>query len=638
MRTLILLEILEKHDRPVSKTVLAKKMNLSESTIRNIVRDSNKEGEKSGFQIELIRGQGYVLHVKNQSSFEQFRSQNENLDRDVYNQEQRINMIIAYLLQVEDFITIDQIANSIEVSRNTIIKDLKKVTKILQDSDLTLEKKAHYGLRIVGEESDYRRAFSKYVLTDYYLTPIQEFKEFRDLFDLDELRTIVHDALQANELKMNDVAFENVVRHIRILIFRALRNNFVSSYQHLKVKPSKVYYQVANKIIEWIHGKYDIELPSSEAMFLSAHIEGKTSVGNINDEEKQKVEKQLKLILKKLDNEFSTYFENDQVLRNDLLFHMLPLMKRLYYNMQLKNPLVEEIYSKYANVFVIAFRFSELVEKQYGYQMSRDEMGYVALHFAAHLERIKSLSLGKYKRIVVICTTGGGSAELLRLNLENIFSNAYIVTASINNFKQYKNDPPDLFLSTVPMESTFCNVPIIHIREWIDEEEMRRIKDIVSFQIKHKKSNTSSITGLKDLFHEDIFHRTSCKDNYLELLNERAHELVEAGYAVQGFPKSVLEREEKFTTVYRNGVAGPHAMKLDAIKDSVSVTICDEPLEYQGRSIQIIFLINLKSGHLFLHKELSRLLLRLMDNDHLRHRLIQTKNFRQFMAELEVLI
>lgn len=90
--------------------------------------------------------------------------------------------------------------------------------------------------------------------------------------------------------------------------------------------------------------------------------------------------------------------------------------------------------------------------------------------------------------------------------------------------------------------------------------------------------------------------------------------------------------------MYRNGVAGPHAMKLDAIKDSVSVTICDEPMEYQGRSIQIIFLINLKSGHLFLHKELSRLLLRLMDNDHLRQRLIQTKNFRQFMAELEVLI
>lgn len=637
MRTLILIGILAAHDRPVSKSTLVKEMNLSESSIRNVVREANQEGKKCGFEIELIRGQGYVLHVKSESLFETFK-QRETQAKDIYNPEQRVNLIIAFLLQAEAFSTIDQIAESIEVSRNTVIKDLKQAEKILQDFDLKIEKKTHFGLRVMGDESDYRRAFSKFVLTDYYLAPIKEFKDFRDLFDLDQLREVVRSALLANDLVMNDVAFENVVRHVRILIFRSLRNNFVSNYQHLKVESDQAYHRVARHIIEWIEECYAIELPKSEALFLSAHLEGKTRVGNINSEEKESIGKQLKSILEQLDHEFSTYFANDQVLRDDLLFHMLPLMKRLYYNMQLENPLVEEIYSKYANVFVIAFRFSELIEKQYGYQMSRDEVGYVALHFAAHLERIKSLSLGKYKRIVVLCTTGGGSAELLRLNLEQIFSNAYITTAPINNFKQhYKKDLPDLFLSTVPIESSYQDVPIIHIREWIDEEEIRRIKDIVSFQVKHK-SNNNSITLLKDLFKEDLFYRESCKTDYLDLLKCRATDLVERGYAIHSFPASVLEREKKFTTVYRNGVAGPHAMKLDAYSDSISVTICEEPMVWQGRSIQLIFLINLKSGHLFLHKELSRLLLRLMEHDHLRQRLIQAKNFRQFMAELKMLM
>ncbi len=631
-----LLGILEKDDRPVTKAVLSEKMDLSESSIRNIVRDSNQIGSKNGFQIELIRGQGYVLHITSREGYDQFV--HKAMQRsEIYNPQQRVNLIISFLLQAEDYVTIDQIATSMDVSRNTIVKDLKEVEKQVSAADLFLEKKVHYGLRVLGEESDYRRAFSKYVLTDYYLTPVKEFKTFRHVFNLDELRKIVNEALMVNDLKMSDVAFENVVRHIRILIFRSLKSNFVSSYKHLKVEPDKAYFQVAEQIVTWINKKYDVVLPQSEMMFLAAHISGKVSIGKIDDQEKAEIDNQLGDILQTLDRAFSTYFTNDAVLRNDLLFHMLPLMKRLYYNMQLENPLVEEIYSKYANVFVIAFRFSELIEKQYGYQMSRDEVGYVAIHFAAHLERIKSVSLEKYKRIVVICTTGGGSAELLRLSLENIFSNAYISTASINNFKQYKDDPPDLFLSTVPMEASYAQVPIIQINEWIDENEMRRIKDIISFQIYHKLDN-QEITSLKDLFNEDIFYRGESDIDYLSLLKLRANDLVTKGYAVDHFPESVLEREKKFTTVYRSGVAGPHAMKLDAIKDAVSVTLLPEPIYYNERMIQIIFLINLKSGHLFLHKELSRLLMRLMDHDYIRQRLIQTKNFRQFMAELELLI
>ncbi|MBM7539949.1 BglG family transcription antiterminator [Amphibacillus cookii] len=636
MRTMTLLGILEKYDRPVTKVILSERMNLSESSIRNVVRDSNQIGEKNGFQIELIRGQGYVLHITSRERYDQFVV-NETHRSEMYNPEQRVNFIISFLLQAENYVTIDQIATHMDVSRNTIVKDLKEVEKKVAASDLFLEKKVHYGLRVLGEESDYRRAFSKYVLTDYYLTPVKEFKTFRSLFNLDELRKVVNEALMANDLKMSDVAFENVVRHIRILIFRSLKSNFVSSYKHLKVEPEKGYYQVAEQIVTWINKKYDVVLPQSEMMFLAAHISGKVSIAKIDDQEKAEIDNQLGEILQTLDSAFSTYFTNDPVLRNDLLFHMLPLMKRLYYNMQLENPLVEEIYSKYANVFVIAFRFSELIEKKYGYQMSRDEVGYVAIHFAAHLERIKSVSLEKYKRIVVICTTGGGSAELLRLNLENIFSNAYISTASINNFKQYKDDPPDLFLSTVPMEASYAQVPIIQINEWIDEDEIRRIKDIISFQIHHKLDN-QEITGLKDLFNEDIFYREKSDIDYLSLLKLRADDLVAKGYAVDYFPNSVLEREKKFTTIYRNGVAGPHAMKLDAMKDAVSVTILPEPIYYNDRTIQIIFLINLKAGHLFLHKELSRLLMRLMDHDYIRQRLIQTKNFRQFMAELELLI
>lgn len=640
MRTKILLDILSECTKPVSKPILAEKMNLSESSIRNIVRESNTIGGKNGFQIDLVRGQGYLLQVTCEDLFKRYEKSVESLGRDVYNPEQRVNMIVAYLLQAENFTTIDQLADSLQVSRNTIVKDLEWVKEVLENNFLQLEKRAHYGIRISGDESDYRRAFSKYVLSDYYLAPTQEFKDFITLFNLDELRELLTEAIVVNELTINNIALENVVRHIRILIFRSLKKNFITPNQHLRVKPDEAYYKVSKSIAAWINTKYQIELPESEVSFLGAHISGKTYVGNIDWKEKKLAFKKLSTILIQLDNEFSTIFSIDEVLRDDLLFHMLPLLKRLYYNLQLENPLVEEIYSKYANVFVIAYRFAELIEQEYGYKMSRDEAGYVALHFAANLERVKNLSLEKYKRIVVICTTGGGSAEILRLKLESVFSKALIATAAVNEIQKYQKELPDLFLSTVPtegMETSFSGVPIIHIKQWLDDDEIRRIKEIVSFHIKHE-NNKTSIPSLKELFKEELFYKESEQRNYLELLRNRSEDLVNKGFAVEGFPESVMERENKFTTIYQHGIAGPHAMKLEALEDCVSITVMEEPMEWQGKNVQFIFLINLKSGHLFLHKELSRLLLRLMENSSLRNRLVQAKNYRQFIIELEMLM
>ncbi|MFD1064870.1 BglG family transcription antiterminator [Oceanobacillus locisalsi] len=635
MRIANLVRIIYNNKQPVSKSSLVEMMELSERSIRKIIHDSNDVGKKNGFHIELIRGKGYILHITNKKLFEQFYTES-NVYGDVYNREQRINMIIAYLLQENDYVTIESIAETMEISRNTIVKDLNLIQERLQTFDLQLERKPHYGIRVNGYEGNYRRAFSTFVLGEYYLLPASDFNEFRKSFNFREVRSVLNDALEETNLTINAVALDNLVRHVRILVFRSLRHNFLSSDQELQIETEKVYCQVATKINDWIYQKYDIQLPESEVQFLAAHISGKTSIEKLGQMEKEKFSHQLKYILQKLDDEFLTDFTSDSVLVNDLLLHMLPLMKRLYYKMQLENPLIEEIYSKYANVFVIAFRFSELVEKEYGFVLSRDEAGYVAIHFAAHLERRKSMSLEKYRRIVVICETGGGSSELLRLKLESVFPRAFIMATTTDNLNRFRGQLPELFLSTIPMEDNFQGVPIIHIKHFLDDEEMRRIKEVISYEI-NSQTKQQSIPLVKELFKEELFLRTSTQ-NYLDILRSCAKDIVKKGYAAEGFINSVLEREKKFTTVYKNGVAGPHAMKLDAIKDCVSVIILEEPIEWQNKRIEIIFLINLKPGHLFLHREISRLMLQLIENVTLRKRLMQAKDYRAFMSEIEVLL
>ncbi|WP_315108930.1 BglG family transcription antiterminator [Clostridium intestinale] len=637
MRTKILLEILMKDKKIVPKAFLTKELNLSESSIRKLIRDSNDIGQKNGFQIELIKKEGYYLSITDEEKLNVYLDNESKAEGDIYNSNQRLKMLLFYIFQTKGYFTIDQLSERMEISRATVIRDLKKIEEIVHENGLFLEKKAHYGFRITGDERNYRRAFSEFVLdSDLYLEPTQEFYEFSNSFNLMDLRKLLSEELYEKELKISDVALENVLNHIKILVFRAKSNNYVSSSTLMEKKPDKVYDEVALTIAEWIKEIYSITLPESEISLLAVHISGKASAGNLEEKDKQKLLDEIGYILNQIDDEFLTNFCNDEELKSALLLHMFPLLNRMYHNLQLDNPLIDEVYSKYANIFVIAFRFGEHIEKTYGFKLTIDEVGYLALHFATHFERIKNKSLEQYKRIVVICTTGGGSAQLLRLKLETIFPKAIVVTSSVNELDRFKNEPPDLFLTTIPINEDFTTVPIIHIKQLLDDSEIKRIKEIVSLTI-YKQPISNSVPDIVELFSEKFYYRNSTTD-YEELLKMQSRNLIENGYAVEGFDESVLERERKFTTIYKNGIAGPHALKLEAIKDVVSVAVYDRSFEWQGRAVQIVFLINLQQGHLFLHREISRLLLLVMEDNRILERLVNAKDFDQFKIELERII
>ncbi|MMZ64558.1 Phosphoenolpyruvate-dependent sugar phosphotransferase system, EIIA 2 [compost metagenome] len=124
----------------------------------------------------------------------------------------------------------------------------------------------------------------------------------------------------------------------------------------------------------------------------------------------------------------------------------------------------------------------------------------------------------------------------------------------------------------------------------------------------------------------------------MQLLQNRCEEIVSKGYAADDFPEQVLTRESKFTTIYKNGVAGPHPMRMGAIKDCINVTVLKRPILYEGKPVQLIFLINLRPGQLFLHKEISKLLLIFMEKEESRSRILQAGTYEQFIKEIESLI
>ncbi|MEK4039473.1 BglG family transcription antiterminator [Paenibacillus sp. FSL L8-0493] len=640
MREYTIVNILYTRKSPVRMSELIAEVGLSERTLRDVIRALDKTGEANGFGIRMIRGQGYLLEIGDEAKFSSYQEKGMlQLDQvDLDNKQSRQQYLLFYLLQNDGYQSMDNMAEEIGVSRSTIISDLKEVEQRLAAFRLSLKRRAHYGMKIEGEEQDFRKAFSYFILqSGHTLQHTEDFHAFSQDFDAEQLKGFLLQILKEKELKISDVFLDNILTHLFILLYRVSKHNFIVAGQALQGTPELLYQDIARSIADFISSHYRIKLPADEIDYLALHISGKTIMERMSEETKSHLREGITAILERLDREFLTGFTQDHELREALLLHMFPLLNRLYYNLQLGNPLVEDVYSQYANVFVISFRFAEIVEEQYGFRMSRDEAGYVALHFATHLERMQQRNLEKFKRIAVICSTGGGSAQLIRLKLEAVFPKASVITASITEVEEISSKPVDLILSTVPLATEIKEKPVIHIKQLLDDQEIQRIKEILSLQI-NRTEPSYKLMDFKDLFRRELFHLSGSDEDYMELLKQRCREIVGNHYAADDFPEQVLLREQKFTTIYKNGVAGPHPMRMSAIRDCISVTVLKKPLIYEGKPVQLIFLINLGPGQLFLHKEISKLLLVLMEKEDSRNRLLNTNSYEQFMNEIENLL
>jgi len=641
MRRDLILQYLYQKSKTLTSHELESEFAISNRTLRNELKELNVIGEKSGFVIQKKRGEGYLLHVENQEMVQSYMEEIKGaLAPDL--PRVRVINIIMLLLQTTQFQTIDMFADSLMISRSTVFSDMVEVEKQVRIFDLKVETRSRYGVRLLGDETNFRRAFSYFLnQKETGLLKKSNYLNFEKAFPFGEIRAVLSEEVQKNHLKLSYFALENILVHIQILTFRVTQHNFILPNQEKKldvslIKPS--YMNIAKRICKVLSELYHVVLPESEMFYLAAHISGKSSVDDIEEQEKNDLEQKLKHCFEKLDQTFLTQFTGDQQLLDMLLMHMYPLLRRIYFNLKLTNPLIDDVYSRYSDVFMIALKFSEMIKEIWGFELSSDEMGYITMHFAAHMEREKQKQLSSYKKILLSYGSGAGSAELLKMKLETLFQGAAINVVLYSELQSVHLEEYDLLVSSHPIRFDNISISYIQVAPILTETDIQRIRrTLTRYPASRGKENAPTLLSL---FHSEMFYIEDTRESfdYKAYIKERAKRVVELGFAKPDFPDLVVEREEKISTIIQNGIAVPHALKMVAIQDSISVVIFKNPTTYEGKVVQILFLINLRAGDLFLHKELSRLVLHLMEHPEAKQRILKSTNFNDFQYEVSKIL
>lgn len=585
-RDIKLIDIIEAHP-DIDPVDLAERFSVSDRSVRTYVRKTNGT-LGSCAQIEKRRGGGYSLRILNASAFAALRARDAHAGQDAVSTtpETRVDYLLNDLLSRADWITVDDLASILFVSRNVITSDLRQVAATLERFGLVLEKRPHYGIRVTGPEMSRRLCLANLTLDGIIGTGGSA--------SLDVIARCVSESLAEEDFQINSAAYQNLLVHIAVAVERIRANCYVPMEpEHLERLRFTPEYLIAKKVAAAVERELAVELPEEEIGYIAIHLAGKQTLYTpgsdadanlvISDEVWNVVSRMIEMVW----NAFHFDFRNDLELRMNLARHIVPLSVRLRYRMRIDNPLLSDIKQRFPVAYSMALESSCILAEEYGNALSEDEVGYIALAFALAIERQKSER--PRKNILVVCASGQGSARLLEWRYRQEFGTWLdrIETCDVAHVASRDLTGIDYVFTTVPLERKLP-VPVREVKYFLDDEDVNSVRRILS-------GEAAAAAPLAAYFDECLFLGAldaEDKDGALDALCARVAEV----HDVPGdFRALVQRREELAQTCFGNLVAMPHPVTPVTTSTFVAVAVLNHSVSWNGQEVRAVFLVSVSS-------------------------------------------
>lgn len=601
---------------------------VSKRTIQNDLSYLMQMSSRKGYQLHMRRGRGYLLEVTNRELLNDFIKSLES-DR-LIDTKDRNKSIAVYLAMQSDYVSMDKVAETFQISKTSVKKEMREVEELLESFHLQLEKKSHYGIRLIGAAHD-----CKQMLADFFFenNPFLENAMQDILKDFAQVNSLLVNQIEKEDLNINYNELKNVIVWLQITVFYARIH--VEKQMFMTSKPVNAIQRIAWKMKEMMEACFDIAI-SAESLqemevVLRLNVRAKQPTVSFSDQLRQDVD----LFLLDIDKLYNTAFSEDQDFKESLLTHVSLLIERLHQKISYKNTLIKEICIRYPMIFNIAIRFSDMLKEKYNVEVTHDEAGFIATHFAAHMERERKSRILRFNRIGVVCSSGGGSAYLIKLQIESLFSQADVETFSFLQMDELERYHPDLIFTIMPLDRDFA-APVIYIKELLDDLDLMRIRQVLQYDNCDSLSIADANSYLYSIFDRHFFQIRK-SDDYPALLQEMAQQIEESGYGGEHYAQYVMERESYMSTIYMNGVCIPHPIEICANRNLISVCILEEPICYEDKQASIIFMVSLTKEDYEVHKDITKKLYQLMNDEKRLQRVLRNRTLEELLIVMKEL-
>ena len=263
------------------------------------------------------------------------------------------------------------------------------------------------------------------------------------------------------------------------------------------------------------------------------------------------------------------------------------------------------------------------------YQVSNPEWAYISLHILAALERQKSK---ESLRVLLVCGTGIGSAQVLQHRLMSHFGQRLDILACVSFHELFRQDlsQVDLILSAIDLTGQVFPKPVISISVLLPQADIQKIEAYLAAEHSSGQGQVHPLSELEEAcrhcFSEDRFFCQEEAVSREDLLKEMIGRLTDSSKEgfVEDFYQQILKREELGSLIFAEGIAFPHPAKSLTMQEEIVVAICSKPLIWneEGQEVSVVILLSPSLWENKHMKLLTQHLARLLDSTTFRERLL----------------
>lgn len=615
---------------------LAKQFGVTARTVRSDVAKINGVLSEHGARIEMKREAGYHLVATDVEAFQAWQAASQRAHREepaLSSADDRIRFLLGILLEGVDYTSYAELADRVYVGENTMQNYIRQIKEILAGYDLALMVKAGTGAKVLGREDAKRRCYMDRVIVRNMQSYVKGFTReetrlFPDL-DLDRLDAIVREHLASSKIVTNDYDYKNLLVHAALMIERIRQGCEVELDERVSISPRiELFIDSACADLERDFG---VRIGQAERNYLYLHILSNTSLKG-PDISAQLFQNDVDEMLDLVFRNYGFDLRDDAELKRNLLDHLNATFRGKNLNVKKRNPLLNTIRTNFPLAFEIALASATKVFDTEPYTLSEDEVGYVALHLGAAIER-KSPGGREPLRVMLVCGSGNSIAQMLKSRIDTFFGDKVQVvdTVSYRDFQALGvGDLADVafVVTTVPLEG--CPVPNVLVDFSLTSQDT----EAVSRLINAVAANKSSKVGM--FFDSSLFMHARAAMTKGEVLQQLGRMLMDAGAVDGSFLPSVLEREDLSDTNMGPVFAIPHSMNPIGMKTKVAVALLDEPVAWNAGApeVQIVFLLAVRPGDRANIEHLYDLLLEITNDKRLQQGILGATTFGAFIDEL----
>ena len=547
--------------------------------------------------------------------------------------EERQIYIIAELLMSQDYITMQNLAKKLNVSRNTILNDFETVKDYCLAFNVNVLMKSSKGIKIECDQKDRNNLLMQifHDLEDDYM----EKSFFHQLIQrklglkipLEMIKEDLREYMEQQHMLVSDRVFSYVSIYLFVILNRKI-NKKRRTVEKLTGDTA------SDNLLNWFADKYEVSINKNDVKDFGRYM--KQHDFNISSEQKEINDVELYGIivyfLQMVGEDIECSLQSDTVLIESLLEHIRTLKNWEDYDFEMplsdELPIPKEILEKTIE------KNSIILERYLGYPLTKEMKKSIMIHICAAF--VRNLEYLNLLEVLIVCPGSMATGKYLEAQVKNYFDFRVAAVIPSRDVEEFlKSNKIDFVISTVNVRSE--SVPCVKVQAQLTMNDINAIQNI-AFLLgrKENKSENESryveqnfLDVMKTFLEKlDASKRDEFFDEVYALMETKIQSTGKSILAQMLDPSKIMIKQEKITweqgilqaadilekkgcvgsdygkkavenvkeygdyIIISKGIALAHAGKKEAhvYKDGLSLVMCPEGIEFtEGNIVYLVF-------------------------------------------------